>query len=116
MHELEGRLEHPDELEDRYARAILEQAKRNAGMRPTPQAPMAAAVLVVESGTILAPAGGDSAEVGQGSEFGSTIYRQFGGRRQERGYWLLPAADNPDAATIATGDEWLNEQVEDSIR
>jgi len=116
MHELEGRLEHPDELEDRYARAILEQAKRNAGMRPTPQAPMAAAALVVESGTILAPAGGDSAEVGQGSEFGSSIYRQFGGRRNERGFWLLPAADNPDAATIATGDEWLNEQVEDSIR
>ena len=116
LHDLQRRLEDADELEDVYARALLEQAQRAAGLKPTPQARMAAEAMGVEQGTILSLTGGAPSDVAMGSEFGSTIYRQFGGQRNTRGYWLFPSADNPDAATIAAGEEWIDDQVEDAVR
>ena len=112
---LQDRLEEHTGLEDRYARAVLEQAQGLAAGKPTPQARMAAEGMGVRSGTILSLSGGPPAEVAAGSEFGSGIYRQFGPRRT-RGYWLLPSAESPDPSTIAAGEEWIDEQVEGAIR
>jgi hypothetical protein len=116
LNELQDRLEDAEGLEDAYARALLEQAQRAAGLRPTPQAPMAAEAMGVQGGTILSLTGGAPSDVAAGSEFGSTLYRQFGGVRNTRGYWLLPAAENPDAATIEAGEDWIDDQVEGAIR
>ena len=113
---LEGKLEKADELEDIYARAILVQAQRTAGLRPTPQAPMAAESMGVQEGTILSLTGGDPSAVAAGSEFGSDIYGQFHRPHNAQGYWLLPSANNPDAATIEAGEDWLDDQVTEAIR
>ena len=113
---LQDRLENADELEDIYARAVLVQAQRAAGLRPTPQAPMAAESMGVQNGTILSLTGGDPSAVAAGSEFGSGIYRQFQKPHSSRGYWLLPSAENPDAATIEAGEDWLDDQVTGAIR
>jgi acetylornithine deacetylase/succinyl-diaminopimelate desuccinylase-like protein len=115
LNELQDRLEDAEGLEDAYARALLEQAQRAAGLRPTPQAPMAAEAMGVQQGTILSLTGGAPSDVAVGSEFGSTIYRQFG-PRNTRGYWLFPSAENPDAATIEAGEDWIDDQVEGAIR
>ena len=112
---LQDKLEEHPGLEDRYLRAVLRQAQGLAATKPTPQARMASEVMGVRNGTILSLSGGPPGEVAEGSEFGSTIYRQFGPRRT-RGYWLLPSAEDPSEATIAEGERWMDEQVEDSIR
>ena len=93
-------LDKPAELEHAFALAILEQAKRNAASRPTPQAPMAARNLDVQAGSIGTIAGGDAAEVGIGSEFGSNQYLQFKAPSNQRGYWLWPATRSSEVATI----------------
>jgi len=113
---LESKLEDADELEDIYARAILVQAQRAAGLRPTPQAPMAAESMGVQEGTILSLTGGDPSEVAAGSEFGSDIYLQFHRPHNAQGYWLLPSANNPDADTIAAGEDWLDDQIAGAMR
>ena len=56
-------LEASEGLSEAYARALLVQAQRAAGLRPTPQAPMAAAAMGVQEGTILPLIGGDPAAV-----------------------------------------------------
>ena len=116
LYDLQGKLENAEELEDIYARAVLVQAQRAAGLRPTPQAPMAAESMGVQEGTILSLTGGDPSEVAEGSEFGSDIYGQFHRPHNAQGYWLLPSAENPDAATIEAGEDWLDEQVIEAIR
>ena len=116
LHDLQGKLENADELEDIYARAVLVQAQRAAGLRPTPQAPMAAESMGVQEGTILSLTGGDPSEVAEGSEFGSDIYGQFHRPHNAQGYWLLPSAENPDAATIEAGEDWLDEQITEALR
>lgn len=115
LNDLQDRLEDAEGLEDAYARAVLEQAQRAAGLRPTPQAPMAAEAMGVQQGTILSLTGGAPSDVAAGSEFGSGIYRQFG-PRNTRGYWLLPSAENPDAATIEAGENWIDSEVEAAVR
>lgn len=109
------RLERSDGLSEDFAKALLQQAQGVAASHPTPQSRMAAEGMGVRHGQILSLSGGPPGEVAAGSEFGSTFYRQFGPRRQ-RGYWLLPSADSPNAATIGAGEDWLDEQVRDSIR
>jgi hypothetical protein len=115
LRELQDRLEDTDELEDVYARAILEQAQRNAAGRPTPQAAMAAEAMGVQQGTILSLTGGAPSEVAAGSEYGSDIYLQFQRPHNNRGYWLFPAAENPDADTIEAGQDWLDDQIRDAV-
>lgn len=100
-------LEQPADLEQKYAEAVLALALQNAAGRPTPQAPMAAEVMSAERGTIAPLAGGAPAEVGIGSEFGSSLYRQFQKPPNPRGYWLYPAAE--DARTLAAGDAMLED-------
>lgn len=107
-------LEAPAGLEEKYAEAVLAQALENAAGRPTPQAPMAAENLSAERGSIGPLAGGAPAEVGIGSEFGSTVYRQFQKPPNPRGYWLYPAAE--DTRTLAAGDRMLEEILDSAIR
>ena len=107
-------LEHPAELEQKYAEAVLALAVENAAGRPTPQAPMAAQNMVVERGSIGPLAGGAPADVSIGSEFGSSLYRQFQRPPNPRGYWLYPAAN--DVRTLAAGDRMLEEMLDAAIR
>lgn len=107
-------LERPEGLEQKYAEATLALAVQNASGRPTPQAHMAAENMVAEAGSIYPLAGGPPADVSIGSEFGSTIYRQFHKPPNPRGYWLYPAAN--DTRTLAAGDGMLEEILQDAIR
>ena len=108
------KLDQPQELENLYARAILAQAVANAASKPTPQARMAAANLRVEGANIFPSAGGPAAEVAIGSEFGSTLYRQFHQPPNPRGYWLYPASTSTSA--LAAGDEAIEDVMQRVIR
>ena len=107
-------LEHPVDLEHKYAAAILAQALSNAAGRPTPQAPMAAENLVVEGATIGPLTGGAPAEVAIGSEFGSVVYPQFHKPPNSRGYWLYPAVE--DVRVLAEADKALEQELDRIIR
>jgi hypothetical protein len=99
------KLEQPEELEHKYAEALLAQAVRNAAGKPTPQARMAAENLDVQGASIGPIAGGAPADVAIGSEFGSDRYLQFHRSPNPRGYWLYPAAE--DLQVIANTDREL---------
>lgn len=107
-------LEQPTGLAEKYAEAVLALALQNAAGRPTPQAPMAAENMVADKGTISPLAGGAPAEVSIGSEFGSSLYRQFHQPPNPGGYWLYPAAN--DARTLAAGDQMLEDLMQHVIR
>lgn len=109
-------LEKPQELEHKFAEAVLAQAVRNAASRPTPQAPMAASVLTVEGASIAPVSAGDSpeVEVGIGSEFGSSQYLQFQKPPNPQGYWLWPASRS--TAALAAGDKALEDMLQAAIR
>lgn len=102
------------------ARAVLEQAVQNAAGRPTPQSRMASSGFEVQNGLIsgagtVSGSGGsaDVEDVAGGSEYGSTIYRQFG-PRQSRGAWMFPATESDEAKEA--GERKLDEIVERSVR
>ena len=99
-----------DELNDTrkmrsgYAQAIIGQAQRNAARRPTPQARGIATTLRVRGGSVLGFPGtavtlsGErkrAAGINFGAEYGSSTHAQFA-PRNERGYWLNPAAEEVD--------------------
>jgi hypothetical protein len=109
------RLEASGGLSEAYAKALLRQAIGRAQGQPTPQAVIASQAMVVRHGEILSLTGGTPGALAVGSEFGSTIYRQFG-PRNTRGYWLLPSADNPDTVTTLAGDNWVQDAVDSAIR
>lgn len=113
-----------DDLADTYARWTLERARTNAGGRPTPQARMAASGLEVgaggvlgDPGTVVHGRGGSAtlADVGGGSEFGSTIYPQFG-PRQGRGAWLAPAVDDAPEGARPEAERLLDDAIKAAIR
>lgn len=107
-------LDTPTGLSEAYARAVLDQAVQNAASRPTPQAPMAADAMGIQGSTIsVLSEGSPEAEVSGGSEWGSNIYIQFG-PRNERGWWLMPATESPQA--LDAGDRYLEEMIETAIR
>ncbi len=97
--------EKPEGLAHDFARQILEQARRNAASKPTPQSRMAAENMVVESGSIVPGSSGPASDVAIGSEFGSSIYAQFHRGRNPRGYWLFPAGE---MVLSRTGEETLD--------
>lgn len=105
-------LELPEGLQGLFAKAILAEAVRNASSRPTPQAQMAAAVMGVKDNLIVPLAGGPPSDVGGGSEWGSSIYRQFASRN-EGGYWLFPAAES--SQFLLAADEALEEVLKAAI-
>ena len=106
-------LQQPEELEHKFAEAILAQAVRNAASKPTPQARMAAANLDVQGASIGPSAGGAAAEVAIGSEFGSAQYLQFHRPPNPAGYWLYPATR--DMATLAEMDKELEAMLDEAI-
>lgn len=111
---LSARLEgNKEQLASTFAKAMLEQAKQTARSRPTPQAPMVAEAMGIRGSAITVLTGGTPQAVSGGSEWGSSIFRQFG-PRNEGGYWLHPAADAP--STISAGERWIDEQVAGAVR
>lgn len=108
-------LDDPKGLAHEYAEAVLVQAVQNASSKPTPQARMAASVMQVRDDRIV-PAGvaSDAVEVGQGSEFGSSLYPQFHAAHNPRGYWLLPAGEQ--TADSAAADQALEDVMNAVIR
>ena len=106
-------LNQPDDLEHKFAEAILAQAVRNAASRPTPQARMAAANLDVQGASIGPSAGGAPAEVAIGSEFGSSQYLQFHRNPNPSGYWLYPAVRSTEA--LAEMDKDLEKMLDQAI-
>lgn len=109
-------LQKPVGLANDYATAILEQAKRNAASKPTPQARMAASVMVAEDGNIFprGSAGIPEVAVGIGSEFGSAVWPQFHRGPNPRGYWLYPATR--DSAVLGKADKSLEEVLAEAAR
>lgn len=109
-------LDKPEELEQSYAAAILKQAKQNAASKPTPQARMAASVLVAEGGNIFpsGSAGTPEVDVGIGSEFGSAVWPQFHAPPNPRGYWLYPATR--DSQVLGKADKTLEEVLQEAAR
>jgi hypothetical protein len=113
-------------VEDDVARAILKKAKQNAATKPTPQARMVASGMFSRRGTVIgfgsrrvfgsgSTGGVRLGFLAYGSEFGSNTHRQFG-PRNERGYWLHPAAEghNPDIDKAQESD--VDKAVDDAIR
>lgn len=115
VNRLADRLEEVHELEQLTAEGVLRHARQIAAGHPTPQARMAAEGMGVRDGHILSLSGGTPGEVAAGSEFGSDIFLQFHRPHNRDGYWLGPAAEDLDPATIAAGEAWLDVQVEESL-
>ncbi len=123
--EIVGNLDRPAKLAQAVATATLAAARRRASGRPTPQARMAASGLSVDDGVILGPSyaivsgRGGSTTLGNvlgGSEFGSTLYPQFGPRR--RGAWLTPAVDEAEGGvgpSAVAGEAILAEIIERAV-
>jgi hypothetical protein len=105
-------------LEADVAKGILSKAQSNARRRPTPQARMVASGMVARRGVVIGFAskrilgsGGEPVKLGHlayGSEFGSNTHRQFGPRR-ESGYWLHPAAEEPNREIDKAEDDYLDD-------
>lgn len=103
-----------------YAAAVGAQAKRNASRRPTPQAALAGGALVVRGASVTVPRGAlvstkrgmiAAGAIAGGSEYGSSLYPQFGPRKGAPGHWLGAAAERPDSATLDAGDEAIDKLV-----
>lgn len=114
-----------DRLQNELAFALLDRAQANARQRPTPQARMVAEGMVVRRGVVIGHAGkqivgsgGRPVALGHlayGAEFGSDTYRQFGPRR-ESGYWLTPAAEQPNTNIDKAEDNYLDRAISAAIR
>jgi hypothetical protein len=121
---LRRELEKTETLRQTAAKRVLEQARRNAGGKPTPQARMVASGMMARNGTVIGfgsrrvfGSGSDGVKLGflaYGSEFGSDTHRQFG-RRNESGYWLHPAAEQNPAIDEAHEDH-ADEAIDAAIR
>lgn len=124
--ELSERLAAGQELTEPYAAALAVQARRVASGHPTPQARMAASALMVHGSSlgissvaVVSGRGGPpvmASRIAGGSEYGSSLYPQFGPRRRAPGAWLGAAAARPDASTTASAEDALDELVRDSVR
>lgn len=106
--------EDPSGLASTFAAAVLRQAVSNASSKPTPQSRMAADVLGVSRNVIRSAGNGPGVAVGQGAEFGSSLYPQFHKPSNSRGYWLMPATEQ--VASSRTGDSALEEVMDRVIR
>lgn len=113
LERLRRSLEPATGLTGAYAEAVLQEAQRRAGGRPTPQAPMVANAMGIQGDSITVLSGGTPEAVSGGSEWGSNIYRQFG-PRNNGGYWLMPATESQPA--LAAGDAYLDLLAEKAAR
>jgi hypothetical protein len=113
LEQLQDELEDTDAIARAYAEGVLAEAVRRAQGRPTPQAPMAADAMGIQGNTITVLTGGAPEAVSAGSEWGSTLYPQFG-PRNDGGYWLMPATESAEA--VAAGDRYLEQITERAVR
>jgi hypothetical protein len=109
------------ELRRGYAVEVMRQAQRNAVRRPTPQSRGVAGSLRVRGGSVLgfpstpvtlSGVTKRAAGINFGAEYGSNTHTQFA-PRNERGYWLNPAADEVDDRP---GLKYLDDALSDSLR
>ena len=123
---LRRELEKADTLRQTAARRILDQARRNAGRRPTPQARMVASGMQARNGTVIGfgsrrifGSGSDGpvklGHLAYGSEFGSSTHRQFG-PRNESGYWLHPAAEGNNPELDEAQEDHADKAIDAAIR
>jgi hypothetical protein len=98
-----------------YAEATVDQARKLAAGRPTPQARLAASGIEARDGAVYGGASrivsgfGGSVPLGEiawGAEMCSSIYQQFG-PRHSRGAWLYPAGDS-DATVAQVENDWVD--------
>lgn len=120
---LSRELEDGSRIQEPYLEAVAAQARSAGARHPTPQSRMAASALIVRDGVIQVPAAaivsgaGGSTSAGAiagGSEYGSSIYRQFGPRRSSA--WMRTSAEHPSSATLQAGERALDELVRDTCR
>ena len=94
-------LAHGDELKRAVVPAALEQARSNAAGHPTPQSRLAATGLVARGDTLTV-----THSLAGGSEYGSSIYRQFGPRRSTSA-WFGKVAEGEPRPIVVAGDKAL---------
>lgn len=126
LSELSAQLEDAQLVAEAYAAAVAAQAKRVAAGHPTPQSRMAASALVVHGSSlgissvaVVTGRGGPpvlASRIAGGSEFGSSLYSQFGPRRRAPGSWLGAAAARPDSSTLGAAEQALDELVAEAVR
>jgi hypothetical protein len=123
---LRRELEKAETLRQTAAKRVLEQARRNAASRPTPQARMVASGMLARNGTVIGfgsrrvfGSGSDGpvklGHLAFGSEFGSSTHRQFG-RRNESGYWLHPAAEGHNPGIDKAQEDHADKAIDAAIR
>ena len=112
------RLSASQELAEAFLAGTIRDAQQKASLRPSPQAPMAAAGLHIERGSRLGlsslTGGSPAAEVAIGSEFGSGLYRQFG-PRNPRGNWLFPAIEAPSPGTMQSAEAEVDSVIAEEV-
>ena len=121
IRELSAELADGARILDPYLDALRTQAQSTAGRHPSPQARMAASALIVRDSSLQVPSAaivsgrGGSTSAGSiagGSEYGSSIYPQFGPRGGSR--WLGTSAEHPSSTTLQAGERALDELVRDT--
>lgn len=126
LQHLRDELEDGSAIQEPYLEALRSQARRKASGRPTPQARSVSSALVVRDGALVVPGGAaitprggglvSAGDLAGGSEFGSSIYPQFGPRRSRPGAWVGSSAANPDSASLAAGERGLESLVREAAR
>jgi hypothetical protein len=91
-----------DELKRAVLPSALESARSNAAAHPTPQSRLAAGGLVARGDTLTV-----THSLAGGSEYGSTIYRQFGPRRSTPAWFGKVAEESEPRGIVAAGDKAL---------
>lgn len=126
LSKLRSDLEKTGSFRQSAARAILDQARRNASRRPTPQARMVASGMMARNGTVIgfgsrrvfgsgSPGGVRLGFLSYGAEFGSSTHSQFGPRRTE-GYWLHPAAEDHNPDLDREHEDYVDKAIDAAIR
>ena len=126
---LKRELEAVESLRQTAAKRVLEQARRNANSRPTPQARMVASGMQARNGTVIgfgsrrvfgrgAEGGVKLGLIAFGSEFGST-HKQFHAPWTSglgAGYWLHPAAEGENPQLDKAHEDQVDAAIDAAIR
>jgi hypothetical protein len=90
--------------------AAMDAARRYASQHPTPQSRIAASAGLVARGDTLQVSG----PLAGGSEYGSSIYRQFGPRRGTPA-WFARVTVGEDRGILAAGDKALESVMDKAL-
>jgi hypothetical protein len=89
--------------------AAMDAARRYASMHPTPQSRIAATTLYARGDTLTV-----SSALAGGSEYGSSIYRQFGPRRGTPA-WFARVTVGEDRGVMAAGDKAIESVMDRAL-